>query len=111
MLEKREKCLKIADQYLAGGKSVAVGARPTRPVQIVHILICPLDNTNADIEVRKKWIELAAKRSVPIRCVHFTAAADLCEHNDAVRALNRSVCDPDETFLHAWPGPLRNVDL
>jgi bifunctional polynucleotide phosphatase/kinase len=111
MLEKREKCLKIAEQYLTDGKSVAVGARSTRPVQILHMLICPSDNTNADTEVRKKWIELAAKRSVPIRCVHFTAAAELCEHNDAVRALNRSVCDPNEGFLHVWPSPLRNVDL
>jgi hypothetical protein len=54
------------------------------------------DNTNADCEVRKKWIELAAKHSVPIRCVHFTAPTEICEHNDAVRALNKSVCDPPQ---------------
>jgi bifunctional polynucleotide phosphatase/kinase len=67
------------------------------------------DNTNADCEVRKRWIELAAKHSVPIRCVHFTAPTEICEHNDAVRALNKSVCDPshqlaldpNEAFLHA----------
>jgi predicted kinase len=53
-----------------------------------------LDNTNADPEVRSKWVELAASHSVPIRCVLFTASPELCEHNDVVRALNNDVCDP-----------------
>ena len=52
------------------------------------------DNTNADSEVRSKWVELAAKHSVPIRCVLFTASPELCEHNDVVRALNNVVCEP-----------------
>jgi hypothetical protein len=52
------------------------------------------DNTNADLEVRSRWVELAAKHSVPIRCVLFTASPELCEHNDVVRALNNAVCDP-----------------
>jgi hypothetical protein len=34
---------------------------------------------------------LAGKRRVPIRCVLFLAEADLCEHNDVVRALNHTV--------------------
>ena len=53
-----------------------------------------LDNTNADPEVRSKWVQLAASHSVPIRCVLFTASPELCEHNDVVRALNSGVCDP-----------------
>ena len=51
------------------------------------------DNTNADSEVRSKWVELATRRSVPIRCVLFTTGAEICQHNDAVRALNNVVCD------------------
>lgn len=50
-----------------------------------------LDNTNADRDVRSKWIALAAKHSVPIRCVHFLTNVQVCEHNDAVRALNETV--------------------
>ena len=53
-----------------------------------------LDNTNADVEVRGKWIELATKHSVPIRCVLFTAPPEVCEHNDVVRALNKEVYQP-----------------
>ena len=46
------------------------------------------DNTNADVETRKYWINLAQDFGVPIRCIRFTASARLCEHNDSVRALN-----------------------
>ncbi|EPE36814.1 HAD-like protein [Glarea lozoyensis ATCC 20868] len=81
ILKTRERCLKVAEQYLIEGKSVAV------------------DNTNADSEVRRRWIELAAKRSVPVRCVHFTAAAEICEHNDAVRALNSNMNPEKRSML------------
>ncbi|TVY50050.1 Bifunctional polynucleotide phosphatase/kinase [Lachnellula occidentalis] len=77
VLKTRDKCLKVAGEYLSEKKSVVV------------------DNTNADIEVRSKWIDLATKHSIPIRCVLFTAAAQICEHNDAVRALN-STMNPEE---------------
>ena len=45
------------------------------------------DNTNADIDTRAHWLQLADKMGVPVRCVLFTASAKLCEHNDTVRAL------------------------
>ncbi|TGO43984.1 hypothetical protein BCON_0675g00010 [Botryotinia convoluta] len=70
---ERDKCFKVAGQYLDEGKSVVV------------------DNTNADRDVRSKWIALAAKHSVPIRCVHFLTSVQVCEHNDAVRALNETM--------------------
>lgn len=50
-----------------------------------------VDNTNADKEVRSKWIELAAQHKIPIRCVLFLADPALCQHNNAVRALNHTV--------------------
>lgn len=37
------------------------------------------------------WINLANKSKVPIRCVWFKTPLHLCEHNDAVRALNQSL--------------------
>lgn len=80
LLKTRDKCIKVAGQYLDEGKSVAI------------------DNTNADREVRSKWVELAAKHSVPIRCVLFTANPELCEHNDVVRALN-NVMNPEKRMI------------
>ncbi|KAK2625111.1 hypothetical protein QTJ16_005480 [Diplocarpon rosae] len=83
ILKTREKCLKVAGQCLTERKSVAI------------------DSTNPDPEVRKKWIDLAAKHSIPIRCVLFTAGSQICEHNDAVRALNRSMNPESRAILPA----------
>ena len=69
ILKSRDKCMKMARQAIGDGKSVVV------------------DNTNADIETRAAWVALAKKLEVPVRLVHFTASAKLCEHNDTVRAL------------------------
>ncbi len=53
------------------------------------------DNTNADVETRRYWVNIAREYNVPIRCVRFTASSRLAEHNDAVRALNPEiVCIP-----------------
>ncbi|KAM3069449.1 DNA kinase/phosphatase Pnk1, variant 2 [Clarireedia jacksonii] len=81
ILKTRDKCIKVAGELLGAGKSVVV------------------DNTNADREVRSKWIALAAKHSVPIRCVHFLAGAQICEHNDAVRALNGTMNPENRSIL------------
>ena len=70
ILKTRDKCMRVATQLLEDKKPVAV------------------DNTNADIETRAAWIQLAKRLKVPIRLVHFTAPAKLCEHNDTVRALS-----------------------
>lgn len=72
-LKTRDKCIKVATQYIEEKKSVVV------------------DNTNADIETRAAWIGLAKKLQVPIRLIHFTAPAKLCEHNDTVRALSNGL--------------------
>ena len=68
-LKTRDKCVKVATSFLAEGTSVAI------------------DNTNADRDTRAVWITLAAKYKIPIRCIHFTAPAKLCEHNGTIRAL------------------------
>lgn len=70
-LKTRDKCMKVAAQHIKDDKKSVV-----------------VDNTNADIETRAAWMHLASKLGVPVRVVHFTAPAKLCEHNDTVRALN-----------------------
>ncbi|GIK06854.1 hypothetical protein Aspvir_002506 [Aspergillus viridinutans] len=72
-LKTRQKCIKVAKEFLAAGSSVVV------------------DNTNADPNTRAEWVRVAKEFNVPIRCVHFTSPLELCKHNNAVRAANRSL--------------------
>ncbi|KAF2235109.1 PNK3P-domain-containing protein [Viridothelium virens] len=81
ILKTRDRCLKVAADYVEEGKSVAV------------------DNTNADIDTRGEWIKLSRRLDIPIRCVLFTATTKLCEHNDVVRALNGSLMNPEQRSI------------
>ncbi|KAL4990536.1 polynucleotide kinase 3 phosphatase-domain-containing protein [Aspergillus falconensis] len=81
ILKSRAKCIKVAKERLAAKKSVVV------------------DNTNADVDTRAQWIEVAKEFSVPIRCVYFSAPPALCKHNNAVRAANRSLNPESRTLL------------
>ena len=58
-----------------------------------------LDNTNADEETRAVWVQLARKFAVPIRCIHFTASTQLCQHNDTIRALSASGFNPEKRSI------------
>lgn len=49
------------------------------------------DNTNADPETRAHWTSLAKDLKIPIRCVLFLASPELCKHNNAARAVNRTL--------------------
>ncbi|KAI1337342.1 DNA kinase/phosphatase Pnk1 [Xylariaceae sp. FL0016] len=80
-LKSRAKCFKAAAECLDEGSSVAI------------------DNTNPDPEGRREWIDFAKKRNLPIRCVWFKIPKALCEHNDAVRALNASMNPESRTAL------------
>ncbi|KAM5352783.1 hypothetical protein ACJ41O_005505 [Fusarium nematophilum] len=73
MLKSRDKCVQAAREHLQEGDSVAI------------------DNTNADPDTRTIWVELAKKFGISIRCVWFRTPLPVCEHNDAVRALNQSL--------------------
>ncbi|ETI22171.1 polynucleotide kinase 3'-phosphatase [Cladophialophora carrionii CBS 160.54] len=77
ILKTRDKCIKRARELLESGASVAI------------------DNTNANIETRSHWVKLAREFNVPIRCVRFTASTRLAEHNDAARALNPDIMNPE----------------
>ncbi|KAF1991288.1 DNA kinase/phosphatase Pnk1 [Aulographum hederae CBS 113979] len=81
LLKTRDKCIKAATRFLEQGVPVVI------------------DNTNAEPEIRAVWIQLARKFDIPIRCVHFTASAKLCEHNDAVRSLNVSSMNPEKRTM------------
>ncbi|SPO05596.1 related to bifunctional polynucleotide phosphatase/kinase [Cephalotrichum gorgonifer] len=70
-LKTRDKCVQAARGLLEEGSSVVI------------------DNTNADPETRAIWIGLAKKYNIPARCVWFRTPKHICEHNDAVRALNK----------------------
>ncbi|KAL5337001.1 polynucleotide kinase 3 phosphatase-domain-containing protein [Aspergillus crustosus] len=73
ILRSRLKCIKVAKEHLAAKKSVAV------------------DNTNADLDTRAQWVDVAKEANVPIRCVYFSTPPELCKHNNAVRASNTSL--------------------
>ncbi|KAJ5973898.1 hypothetical protein N7481_011108 [Penicillium waksmanii] len=71
ILKTRQKCLKVAREFLEAKKSVVV------------------DNTNANQETREHWTTLAKELSVPVRVIHFLAPPELCKHNATVRAANK----------------------
>lgn len=45
-----------------------------------------IDNTNADVESRKAYIDLAKNYKVPVRCFWFQASEALAKHNNMYRA-------------------------
>ena len=81
ILKTRDRCLKVARDHLTARESVVV------------------DNTNASVETRAHWIKLARDFKIPIRCIRFTAPTRLCEHNDAVRALNSQDTNPENRTM------------
>ncbi|KAM0715643.1 hypothetical protein Q7P37_009141 [Cladosporium fusiforme] len=81
LLKTRDKCVKAAAEHVEEKQSVVV------------------DNTNADKDTRAIWVKLAAKLNVPIRLVHFTAPATLCQHNDTVRALTGDLMNPESRSI------------
>ncbi|KAL9119120.1 MAG: hypothetical protein Q9187_004323 [Circinaria calcarea] len=81
ILKTRDRCRKVALDYLNSQKSVAI------------------DNTNADVDTRAVWVQLAQRLGLPIRCLYFTAPIKLCEHNDTVRALHDGLLNPEKRSI------------
>ncbi|KKK12749.1 polynucleotide kinase- 3'-phosphatase, partial [Aspergillus ochraceoroseus] len=79
--KQRQKCIKVAKEHLAAGRSVVV------------------DNTNADPETRSQWVDIAEEFKIPIRCVYFSAPPTVCRHNNAVRAANKGLNPESRTLL------------
>ena len=90
----------MALEFINSGRSVAVG----QTIFVVYpendtSSYSAADNTNADHDTRKVWIEFGRKANIPVRCIYFTAPAKLCEHNDTFRALNSGVMNPEKRMI------------
>ncbi|XP_054732144.1 uncharacterized protein F21D5.5 [Anastrepha obliqua] len=69
VLGSTQACLKVCEKALAAGKS------------------CVVDNTNVDVESRKKFINLAKQHKVPCRCFVMNASVEQVKHNIKYRQL------------------------
>ncbi|PKC67399.1 PNK3P-domain-containing protein [Rhizophagus irregularis] len=67
-LKTKAKCIKSCEEALQEKKPVVI------------------DNTNADVESRKAYIDLAKNYKVPVRCFWFQASEALAKHNNMYRA-------------------------
>jgi len=71
-LKSWQKCVQVMDKALQEGKNVVI------------------DNTNADVEARLRYIDSAKKRNVPVRCFMFNLSKDQCRHNNKFREFTGS---------------------
>jgi bifunctional polynucleotide phosphatase/kinase len=90
-LKSKDNCFKAAIAFLKEGESIAIGMSPFFTSEDVGSQLISIDNTNPDPDIRARWIDLAKKHKVPIRCVWFKTPLQICEHNDVVRSLNKPV--------------------
>eukprot|EP01114_Cavostelium_apophysatum_P009515 TRINITY_DN22667_c0_g1_i1.p2 TRINITY_DN22667_c0_g1~~TRINITY_DN22667_c0_g1_i1.p2 ORF type:complete len:153 (-),score=48.61 TRINITY_DN22667_c0_g1_i1:33-491(-) len=66
-LKTKEKCMKVAKEELANGKSVVI------------------DNTNPSPDARKEFINLAEAKGIPCRCFVMDTDIKLAHHLNLVR--------------------------
>nr|XP_002127397.1 bifunctional polynucleotide phosphatase/kinase [Ciona intestinalis] len=74
-LKTWQKCVAACKSALASGKSVAI------------------DNTNPDIESRKRYIDCAKERKCPCRCLYFDISIEHAFHNNRFRELSGTAHD------------------
>lgn len=93
-ISSRDKCLQAARGLLEEGDSVVIGmSRIKTRFFSTTLTVFLADNTNPDPDTRATWVDLAKKYKIPARCIWFKTPTQVCEHNDVVRALNKSVSD------------------
>ena len=64
-----QKCVTECEKAIELGKSVVI------------------DNTNPDVDSRKRYLTVAEKHNIPTRCFLFTASVAHCKHNNRFREL------------------------
>ncbi|XP_071581558.1 bifunctional polynucleotide phosphatase/kinase-like [Temnothorax nylanderi] len=73
-----QKCIAAVQQYLNQGKSIVI------------------DNTNPDPASRKRYIEIAKKRNVSVRCFVMTTSIEYAKRNNKFRELT----DPSHILIN-----------
>lgn len=64
---------------------------------------CVIDSTNPGPSTRQKFIEIAKKCKIPIRCFHFTTSYDQAKHNNIFRELtDRTHQKISEMVFHVY---------
>lgn len=80
-----QKCVSAIEKFLADGKRVVV------------------DNTNPDRSSRQRYIDVAKKRNIPVRCFVMSVTIEHAKHNNKFRELtDRSHVKVGEVIINSY---------
>ncbi|GAB1597666.1 uncharacterized protein F21D5.5-like [Argonauta hians] len=79
-----KKCVDMCRKHLEEGKSIVV------------------DNTNPDIESRKRYVDVAKCLSIPCRCFHFNVSLNHARHNEKFRVMISQSKPIPDMIMHSY---------